>query len=234
MSDRQPLPPGQRETRVFERFGLPTFVRRFPTQLTAIEFVVRGDVQQELIVTAQLLTLPRIEQVSDFHCVTTWSYRSLSWSGFRFVDFYERVVLPHARPRPSATFVVFRGQDGYASALPLEDLMATDVLLADHVGGESLGIEHGAPLRLVAPAHYGYKNVKHIAAVEFWCSGEKHYRFPKPYPRLMDHPRARVALEERGIGAPPWLLRAIYRGLIPGTLRTSRRLLARYRAASLR
>ena len=34
----------------------------------------------------------------------------------------------------------------------------------------------------------------------------------------MDHPRARVALEERGRGAPGWLLRWLYRPLVPGTV----------------
>jgi DMSO/TMAO reductase YedYZ molybdopterin-dependent catalytic subunit len=128
--------------------------------------------------------------------------------------------------------VVFRGQDGYASSLPLQDLLAADVLLADRLGGQSLGIEHGAPLRLIAPAHYGYKNVKHITAIEFWRDS-RNYCFPRPYPRLMDHPRARVALEERGAGVPSWILRPLYRALIAGTLRTSRRLLKRHRRAGL-
>jgi hypothetical protein len=34
----------------------------------------------------------------------------------------------------------------------------------------------------------------------------------------MDHPRARVALEERGRGAPGWLLRRLYRPLIAPTV----------------
>jgi DMSO/TMAO reductase YedYZ molybdopterin-dependent catalytic subunit len=227
------LPPGQREATKFERFGLPTFIRRFPKQANVVNFTVAGDVQTKLTVNAELTQLTRIEQVSDFHCVTTWSYRALRWSGFSFADFYARIVVPQARPAPGAVLVVFRAQDGYASSLLLEDLLAPNVLLCDRLGGDSLGIEHGAPLRLIAPAHYGYKNVKHIEAIEFWRDAS-HYRFPRPYPRLMDHPRARVALEERGIGIPPWLLRTIYRTLIPSTLRASRRALARYRAMNPR
>ena len=34
----------------------------------------------------------------------------------------------------------------------------------------------------------------------------------------MDHLRARVALEERGRGVPGWLLRYLYRPLVPGTV----------------
>ncbi len=99
--------------------------------------------------------LPRVEQVSDFDCMTTWSCRSLQWSGVRFANFYQQIVLPMARPFADAEFVVLRGQDGYRSCLPFADLLATDVLLADRIDSQPLSIEHDAPTRLVAPAHYG-------------------------------------------------------------------------------
>lgn len=69
---------------------------------------------------------------------------------------------------------------------------------------------------LIALAHYGYKNVKHLIAIEFWRD-RRGYRFPLPYPSLMEHPRARVALEERGRFLPAWLFRALYRPLIVPT-----------------
>jgi DMSO/TMAO reductase YedYZ molybdopterin-dependent catalytic subunit len=70
---------------------------------------------------------------------------------------------------------------------------------------------HGAPLRLVAPAHYGYKNVKHIQSLEFLVSDRG---FRPVGLRFMAHPRARVALQERGVGVPAWLLRAVYRPVV--------------------
>jgi DMSO/TMAO reductase YedYZ molybdopterin-dependent catalytic subunit len=50
--------------------------------------------------------------------------------------------------------------------LLLSDLLAAEVLLADILDGLPLSMEHGAPLRLVAPAHYGYKSVKHLSGIE--------------------------------------------------------------------
>jgi DMSO/TMAO reductase YedYZ molybdopterin-dependent catalytic subunit len=97
----------------------------------------------------------------------------------------------------------------------LEDLLAPDVLLADILDGQPLTIEHGAPLRLVAPAHYGYKSVKYLSRIEL-RSEDIGYRVSGF--RFMDHLRARVALEERGRGAPGWLLRYLYRPLVPGTV----------------
>lgn len=221
-SEHKPLPPGQFEYASFERFGLGLFARRFPYRADSVSLDIAGDVEQPVSVAAEFAELPRHQQVSDFHCVTTWSCRDVRWSGVRFSDFYQQIVVPMARPEEGAGFVVFRGQDGYACSMQLEDLLAADVLLAEKVNGHELGIEHGAPLRLVAPAHYGYKNVKHIAAIEFWRD-RRNYRFPFPYPDLMDHPRGRVASEERARYLPTWLTRLIYRALMPFARRKMRK-----------
>ncbi len=173
----------------------------------------------------ELESIQRVEQVSDFHCVTTWTRRGLRWSGFRFSDFYEQIVAPLARPVPGATFVVLRGQDGARTSLPLDDLLAPDVLLADRLDGQPLPIEHGAPIRLVAPAHYGYKSVKHLSRIEFWRSSASYRPFG---PRFMVHPRARVAREERGQWFPGWLLRYLYRPLIRPTAARFERAMRQY------
>jgi len=106
------LPPGQRERADFPRFGLAQFAYRFPNETSRPEIRVVGEVAQELVVQNVLEGLPQVEQVSDFHCVTTWSRRSIRWGGVRFVEFYERVLLAQARPLPHATFLILRGQDG--------------------------------------------------------------------------------------------------------------------------
>lgn len=206
------LPPGQSEREEFPRFGLGKFAFRFPTETTAVELAIRGDVGTHLTIREALWELPRVEQISDFHCVTTWSKCGLRWGGFRFRDFYEAIVEPKAAPLPGASLVVLRAQDGYDQSLPLEDALAPDVLLADRLDGRPLSIAHGAPIRLVAPAHYGYKNLKHLCAIEFWRDARA-YRFAGP--KFMDHPRARVAREERGRGVPAWLLRWTYPALVP-------------------
>lgn len=231
MRNETPLPPGQHDLDHFPRFGLPKFADRLPKETRQVYLTIMGDVAEAITVCDELRQLPRIDQTSDFHCVTTWTRRSLRWSGFRFSDFYERIVIPRARPQPDALLVILRCQDGYATSLPLPDLLASTVLLADRLDGESLSIEHGAPLRLVAPAHYGYKNPKHVCALEFWCEDQQ---YPPPTPfRFMRHPRARVALEERGTGVPGWLLRYLYRPLVrPGIWQFQRALERHSRAKS--
>src|SRR5262249_55598575 len=46
---------------------------------------------------AQLLALPKAEQVSTFHCVTGWVVNDVHWGGVRFAD-----LLGRAKPLPSA------------------------------------------------------------------------------------------------------------------------------------
>lgn len=205
------LPPGQIERADLPRFGLLAFASRFPSAPESRTILITGDAHKPVTVENITAALPRVEQVSDFHCVTTWSCRALRWGGVRFSEFYSQVVVPQALPHANVRYVVIRGQDGYRSILPLADLLADDVLLADRLNGQPLSVAHGAPLRLVTPAHYGYKNVKHIHSMEFL---ESDRNFTPVGQRFMAHPRARVALEERGIVAPAWLLRALYRPMI--------------------
>ena len=216
------LPPGQREVESFPRFGLIPFAERFPKILGMAKIQIGGDVRTPVTVGIEHERVARVEQCSDFHCVTTWTRRALHWGGIRFADFYQQVVVPLAGPAADATFVVLRGQDGARSSLLLEDLLASDVLLADRLNDQPLSIAHGAPLRLVAPGHYGYKSVKHLNRIDFWRSDASY----KPVGfRFMAHPRARVAYEERGQWVPGWLLRYLYRPLIrPTALRFERAL----------
>lgn len=211
------LPPGQREIVGFPRFGLPEFAGWAPA--TGLELrltLADGRGQSTAVAGSALEALPRVEQISDLHCVTTWSSRGLRWSGYRFQDFYERILVPVLRPDPAAGFVVFRCLDGYSITLLREDALRPDVLLADRLDGHPLPVAHGAPMRVVAPAQYGYKSSKHLASIEF----RHEYRSRRSWSRrLIDHPRARVTQEERGRIVPGWILRCVYRPLVAPTLR---------------
>lgn len=219
MLDKQKAP-GQYAIDRLPRFGLTKFASRFPQIIDRIDLTVAGSVERSIEIGRRLVELPRVNQTSDFHCVTTWSCLGLLWSGWRFADVFDSIIRPEARPDVAATFVVLRGQDGARASLLLGDLLADDVLLADRLNGAPLGIANGAPLRIVAPAHYGYKSVKYLSRIEFHAN-DRGYR-PSAF-RFMEHPRGRVALEERGLGVPGWLLRYPYRMLVAGAIRRQKR-----------
>ncbi|MGI9387220.1 MAG: molybdopterin-dependent oxidoreductase, partial [Methyloligellaceae bacterium] len=151
--------------------------------------------------------LERREQVSDFHCVVTWSRRDVRWSGVRFGDFYREIVVPNAKPDAGVAHIRVIGSDGYRADLLLDDALSPDVLLANRLDGEPLPLKHGAPIRLVSPAQYGYKSVRHVRKILF-LKAPKGHAGPGG---LLVHPRARVAHEERSRGLPGWAYRRIYR-----------------------
>jgi len=223
------LPPGQYESDIFPRFGISTYANRFPNELDNLSLTIRGEGIEDLILSDELESFPRVEQTSDFHCVTTWSKTSQVWGGIRFSDFFEKLIKPEFSNAADLTFVVLKGQDGYKTSLYLEDLMQDDVMLADHLNGEPLNIEHGAPLRMVVPAHYGYKNLKHINRLEFYTQKKK---VKQGLLGFMDHPRARVAKEERAVGGPGWFFRYLYRPLIKSTVKEFDQAMKKYYSKS--
>ncbi len=188
----------------------------FHRKLRKIELVVGGDIE-EFVVSKELMSLPRVDQISDFHCVTTWSKLDLHWSGYRFKDFYDTLVLP--KSTTPLSFVVLKAQDGYKTCLPLSDLLSQDVLLADKLDNVRLSIDHGAPIRIVAPKHYGYKSLKHIKRIEFYKEKKV---IKKGILRFMDHPRARAYQEERVLKGPGIIFRWLYKLTINRTIRIFR------------
>jgi DMSO/TMAO reductase YedYZ molybdopterin-dependent catalytic subunit len=176
-----------------------------------IEIEVAGAVCQPFALNSQdLAALERREQASAFHCVTTWTRPDPRWAGVSFRALYEQQLAPVANPGTTITRVRFTGADGYNESLLLVDALADDVLLADTLDAVPLSRGNGAPLRLVAPAHYGYKNVKYLTRIELlgpprrtitrWLS--------------LHHLRARVAFEERFLGLPGPVVRHLYRPMI--------------------
>lgn len=201
---------------MFHRFGLIPFADRFPRNTDSRGLTVDGAVAEELELADAFAGLQRVEQHCDFHCVTTWSVRGLRWEGVRFADFYADIVVPQARPESSATLIGLTGQDGARTGMLLEDLLDPSVILADRLNGKPLDVDHGAPIRLVAPKHYGYKSVKYLRRLTF-LQPDTGYRVSGF--SFMDHPRARVAFEERGRGLPGVVFRYLYRPLIRTTAR---------------
>lgn len=133
---------------------------------------VDGLVEQSVSLTYdELRSLPRAEQVSTFHCVTGWSVRNVHWAGVRMHD-----VLARARPLQSAHALRFVStEQPYVDYLTLRQASLGDVMLAYEMDGKPLAREHGAPLRLVIPQMYGYKNVKWLEAIELVPQAESGY-----------------------------------------------------------
>jgi DMSO/TMAO reductase YedYZ molybdopterin-dependent catalytic subunit len=205
------LPAGQTAAPL-RRFGLPVFAAVRPIIAARPTITVTGAMRHptQLEVADLLGAGDRVDQVTDLHCVTAWTATGLRWSGVRFADVHQRLA-SLVDLHPAVAWVTFHGLDGYRSCLRLDD--ALEALLADRLGGAPLPADHGAPLRLVAPAHYGYKSVKHLYAIEYrraHDSGSAGW---------LAHRRGRVAREERSPLLPGWLWRQVWRRVQPAVRR---------------
>ena len=123
---------------------------------------VGGLVQKQVSLSyAQVRALPRAEQISTFHCVTGWTVPNVHWAGVRLTDVFDLV-----KPLPEAGALQFvSAEDPYVDYLSLQQSLLKDVMLAYEMDGKPLPREHGAPMRLVIPEMYGYKNVKWLAGI---------------------------------------------------------------------
>ena len=111
---------------------------------------------------AQFNALPQVEDVSDFHCVTTWSKYDCRWGGVALTTLYEL-----AQVSPEARFVYFTSYDGYSTNVPIERCLDDDTLVATSFGGAPLPREHGGPARVIIPKLYAWKGAKFVKAVTF-------------------------------------------------------------------
>jgi DMSO/TMAO reductase YedYZ molybdopterin-dependent catalytic subunit len=131
---------------------------------------IAGDVHNPVTLAwGDFMALPQADDVSDFHCVTTWSRFNNHWSGVRMRDIAELVV-----PTDTARFVLFTGYDiypgtniPYTTNLPLARATEDDVLLVHTWDGQPLPREHGGPVRVITPKLYAWKGTKWVRRIEF-------------------------------------------------------------------
>lgn len=110
----------------------------------------------------EFMAFPQNEDVSDFHCVTTWSRLDNHWVGVRFRD-----IAAHCQLQQDAQFVFIKAYDGYSANLPLEQALKYDVLLVHQWDGKPLTKEHGGPVRMITPQLYAWKGAKWISEIIF-------------------------------------------------------------------
>jgi DMSO/TMAO reductase YedYZ molybdopterin-dependent catalytic subunit len=214
------LPPGQHAIDGFPRFG--THLHRPPPAIPTDPAIrVSGAVANSLdFPLIDLAALPRRELTADFHCVAGWSATNLRWEGVAFATFYRMIIEP-LLPDASVTHIVFGGLDRYRSIVSIEDALADDVLIAEHLDGRPLDGDHGAPARLVSSYQYGFVSTKHLCSIELHTTQPPDsYRHASRKNQMAlrllgPHPRARVWQEERHRSLPAWSVRPVFRLLIP-------------------
>ena len=120
---------------------------------------IHGEVERESALSYEKVrVLGGTIREATLDCTGGW-YTVQRWRGVPVAT-----LLEQAKLEDGARSLLLRSTTGYARRFPLDE--ADGLLLATHVGGETLSAEHGFPLRLVAPGHRGYDWVKWISEVE--------------------------------------------------------------------
>ncbi|HYT32292.1 MAG TPA: molybdopterin-dependent oxidoreductase, partial [Thermoanaerobaculia bacterium] len=125
---------------------------------------------ERLRIADLLARFARQEQVTRICCVEGWSAVAW-WSGLGFSDFLQAFPpAPEARWASLTSSVNLDSSgssDPYYVSIDLPTARHPQAMLATHWNGSPLGVEHGAPLRLVVPMKLGLKNIKAITAIAY-------------------------------------------------------------------
>ncbi|MDE2180372.1 MAG: molybdopterin-dependent oxidoreductase, partial [candidate division NC10 bacterium] len=136
---------------------------------------LKGLVERPMQLTySELKALPMKEQYGTLECISNEVGGALvsnaRWKGIPLGE-----LLARAGVKSSAKKVVFHSADGYSTAIPLMKAMHPDTLLAVEMNGVPLPDDHGFPVRLINPGHYGMKNPKWITEIELTETDYKGY-----------------------------------------------------------
>ncbi|MFO1192145.1 MAG: protein-methionine-sulfoxide reductase catalytic subunit MsrP [Rhodoferax sp.] len=155
------------------------------------------------------------ERVYRMRCVEGWSM-VIPWVGYSLAELIRKV-----EPLGSAKYVEFLTladpktmpfvgsrilEWPYAEGLRLDEAMHPLTLLSFGMYGEVLPNQNGAPVRLVVPWKYGFKNAKSIVKIRFtekqpataWnVAAANEYGFYSNVNPNVDHPRWSQATERR-------------------------------------
>ena len=126
------------------------------------------------------------EQITRLVCVEGWSAIAW-WAGLRFDDLL-RAYPPAAqakwvRVESSVNLDASGNPDPYYVSIDLATARHPQTLLATHLSGQPLTVEHGAPLRLLVPVKLGLKNLKAITKLSYVAEEPRDYWAERGYSR---------------------------------------------------
>lgn len=167
-ADRPRIPPGQHEVKDWPVLDLGIQ----PRVTTANwELEVKGRVECPLRWSwIDFMAQPQMRDVSDMHCVTSWSRLDNEWLGVA-----ARHIIAQARPLNDVRHVLLHSYDGYTTNLRMADFDDEDVILAHTWQGTPIASHHGGPVRLIVPKIYLWKSAKWLKCIEFLAQDQPGY-----------------------------------------------------------
>jgi sulfoxide reductase catalytic subunit YedY len=207
----------------FFEFGSHKTIARAAQALPIRPWTVKidGAVEKpfEIAIDDLLKKMPLEERVYRFRCVEAWAM-TVPWSGFPLAALVDLAKpLSKAKYLRMETFLDLKVATGqkqdfypwpYIEGLTLAEARNELAFIATGLYGKPIPKQNGAPLRLVVPWKYGFKNIKSLVRltftdkrpVSFWESfGPAEYGFWANVNPEVPHPRWSQATE-RVLGKP--------------------------------
>jgi DMSO/TMAO reductase YedYZ molybdopterin-dependent catalytic subunit len=173
---------------ITEKFPVLTHGASPMIDLKTWRFQISGEVEREIELTwDEIIQLPSISLTADFHCVTHWSRLKNIWDGVPC-----QAILRLASPLPLTRYVMVHCYGGYFTNIEISELDQPTSLFAFNHDGKPLDRDHGAPLRLIVPKRYGWKNAKWVRRIEFMTENRLGFWEQRGY-----HVRGEARNEER-------------------------------------
>jgi methionine sulfoxide reductase catalytic subunit len=158
---------------------------------------------------------PPEERIYRFRCVEAWSM-VIPWAGYSFSKFLEKVepqggakyvafetlLDPKRFPNQTSNVLEWPYREGYR----IDEVMHPLCMLVTGLYGMELPAQDGAPVRMILPWKYGFKNIKSIVKVTLtdkpppttWAKfAPSEYGFYGNVNPEHDHPRWSQATEQR-------------------------------------
>jgi DMSO/TMAO reductase YedYZ molybdopterin-dependent catalytic subunit len=127
---------------------------------------IKGLIPQPVKLTLDdILARPSVDQTATLSCISNYVGGDLIgtavWTGIRVRDLLEEL-----NPAPEAKALHITADDGFYESVPFKEAMDERTLLIYAMNGKPLTDEHGFPLRIFIPNHYGMKQPKWIRSIE--------------------------------------------------------------------
>jgi DMSO/TMAO reductase YedYZ molybdopterin-dependent catalytic subunit len=109
---------------------------------------------------AELHALPEVSQITRHVCVEGWSAIG-SWQGARLSEFLKRIGAD-----TRAKYVWFKCAEGYTNTIDMPTALHPQTQMTFKFDNQILPRAYGFPMKIRMPTKLGYKNPKHVVAME--------------------------------------------------------------------
>jgi DMSO/TMAO reductase YedYZ molybdopterin-dependent catalytic subunit len=128
---------------------------------TGYKFEISGKVENKKPWTLEELhALPEVSQITRHVCVEGWSAIG-SWQGAALSDFLKRIGADTRAP-----FINFKCAEGYSEGIDMATALHPQTQMTFKFDNQLLPRAYGFPMKIRIPTKLGFKNPKHVVAME--------------------------------------------------------------------